>query len=103
MALTKKDMENMKKIFATKDDLKNFATKKELFAVETKLDNKIEDLRTEMNAKFNTILTGQDQILSKLEAMSMDLIVFGEQHKRHDAKLEDHEKRIATLETQPSR
>jgi len=93
MALTKKDMENMGKIFATKKDL---------FATETKLDNKIESLESKMNAKFDNLIVGQDQIMSKIESMTMESTVSAEQYKRHDAKLENHDKRITALETQPA-
>lgn len=80
MAITKKDIEKLSGVFATKDDLKAFATKKELA-----------ELRDEM-------LTGFDGVMKKLEDISIEQKMAYAQARRQEAKLENHEKRLVALE-----
>jgi len=70
--LDNKDIEKLSEAFATKEDIKNFATKKDI--IEFK----------------NEILTGQDEILEKLTAFSQEKTIGGEQDKRRKKILEIH-------------
>ena len=70
--LDNKDIEKLSEAFATKEDIKNFATKKDI--IEFK----------------NEILTGQDEILEKLTAFSQEKTIGGEQDKRRKKVLEIH-------------
>ncbi|MFH1761482.1 MAG: hypothetical protein ABIA63_10325 [bacterium] len=71
MAITKKDIEKLSDVFATKEELKGLK---------------------------NEILTGQDKILKNVEDMRLEQKMAYAQYKRHDEKIENHEKRIGTLE-----
>lgn len=81
MALTKKDIEKLTDVFATKDDLARLATKEE------------------MNARFDQVTKTLDWLVGKVQSISDELKINFAQYRRHDEKLEDHEKRIKTLET----
>jgi DNA-binding HxlR family transcriptional regulator len=98
MALTKKDTEKLSGIFATKEDLKQFATKKDLEELSTKTDIRF----NEISRKFNEVTNTLDKIVGKLETMHTEQIVAREQYRRHDEKLENHEKRIGALEAKPA-
>lgn len=72
--LNNKDIEKLTQIFATKEDIKDFATKDEI--VEFK----------------NEILTGQDEILEKLDILLTEKPIKEEQDKRQKKVLEIHNK-----------
>lgn len=74
MAITDKDIEKLSKVFATKEDLKGYATKNDLLNSQDRIIKKIEDLTTEMKISYG-------------------------QYRRHEDKLENHETRIQTLES----
>lgn len=89
MAIDKKDIKKLSEVFATKEDLKAFATKEDLKAFATKKD--LGNLKGE-------ILVGQDKIMKKIEDITIEQKMAYSQYKRHENKLEDHEKRITSLE-----
>lgn len=85
MAITKKDIEKLSEIFATKKDL--------------------EALRKEMNTrfelvdkKFDQIASNIDWLMGKVQLILDELTVIAHHYREHDLKLENHEKRIGALE-----
>ena len=75
MAITNKDIEKLSGIFSTKGELK-----------------------TDISNLRNEILSSNDKIMKKLEDISIEQKMSFAQYKRHDEKIDDHEKRIKTLE-----
>lgn len=76
--ITDHDIEKLKKVFATKEDLKEFVTKGDLKQFVTK----------------NDIISFKDQILHEIQKLRDDVaIVVG-----YRDMIEDHEIRIGTLE-----
>jgi hypothetical protein len=71
MAITCKDVEVLKESFATKGELASFR---------------------------NEVLIGQDKIMKKLEDISLEQKMAYSQYKRHDEKLEAHERRLSVIE-----
>ncbi len=72
------------------------------FEMESKMENKInglrDELKGEMSEKFDRVLTGQDQILKRLENLETDNTMDMSAHRRHEDKLENHERRIIAVE-----
>ena len=58
------------------------------------LENRID----KMDGKFNKLLTGQDQILKRLDDLETDKIMDVAAHRRQEDKLENHEERIVIVE-----
>lgn len=95
-------MKNKKSGKMTIDKLAKL-TQKGFEAFENKMKkeikNEISGLREEMSEKFDRVLTGQDQILKRLEDLETDNVMdLAVHHNRHEDKLGDHEKRIVVLE-----
>ena len=88
MAITKKDVELLKEVFATKADLERFATKKELKELEAKVDT-----------GFDRLLTGQDKIIRELEKSREDRIFAFAKDKEQDSRLDNLDGRVKKLET----
>ena len=82
--LTKSDIKNLKEIFATKDDLKRFATKDEL-------KSEVFSLQSELKSD---ILNFKDEILHEIRSMRQELIVI----IGYKDQIEDHEVRLEKLE-----
>lgn len=80
MAITNKDVEKLKEVFATKDDLNRFATKGDL------------------NRRFDEVLTGQDKILKELEKAREDRVFATGKDREQDRRLEDLEGRAQKIE-----
>jgi len=108
MALTQKDIKNLAEIFATKDDLKSFATKDDLKSFATKDDLKRfatkDDLerfvtKEEFNQRFDELIGHIDWLTKAFKDMKEELTIRFGQYRRHEAQLEDHEKRIQILES----
>ena len=79
MTLTKKDIENLKAIFATKQELFSFQSDMEKFR--------------------NDVLTGQDKLIKMFEIRQLEDLNAMDSERSRDRMLQDHEKRIQTLET----
>ncbi|KKT31095.1 MAG: hypothetical protein UW41_C0005G0033 [Candidatus Collierbacteria bacterium GW2011_GWC2_44_18] len=93
---TKDDLKN----FATKDDLKNFATKDDLKNFATK--DELNDFRTEMNEALNKIMNTLDHFLGEMKDMRQEHdVVSYRVYRDHSPKIEDHETRIAKIESHP--
>lgn len=102
--------EKMEQLFADQADVI-------LEAVDEKLDQKLDEklevrlaaqstaLLTEMDArldkKFDTAFNKLDGILGSVEVLKQENTIGAEQLRRHDDKLENHEKRLKTLELHP--
>ncbi len=82
------DIKKLKTIFATKKDLKNFATKSELMSGLRNLENKIEL----SNEKFHS------KIFNLVDGLAKEIHDGRESRAIFSYRIEDHEKRIKTLE-----
>lgn len=79
-AVSKDELKGELKRFATKEDLKGFATKEDLIASNVRLglefDEKIDNLKDEMNGKFDKVTTTLDKILKEVvKGREHDLVV----------------------------
>ena len=57
-----------------------------------------DELKNEMSEKFDSVLSGQDHILERLENLETDNTMDTAVHQRQGDKLENHEKRIVVVE-----
>jgi hypothetical protein len=125
MALTNKDIEKLKTIFATKEDLFGFATKEDLARFATKEDlsrfatkedlarfvtkaefaelkANVQDLNTGFQVLNNRMLINFDAVFKELQSIRQELVSFLGLYRRHDEQLINHEGRIAKLEVAPA-
>jgi cell division protein ZapA (FtsZ GTPase activity inhibitor) len=86
-----KEVDKKLKNFATKDDLKNFATKDDLKKLK-------EELKEETIEARDAILRSNDKIAKFLKDIREEQAMLIGADRRHEEKLEDHEKRINVLE-----
>lgn len=77
--------------FATKGDLKKLATKNDL-------DDKFEKFKKETIGGVDKLLTKADKVCKDLDTLLKEEKSGTALYKRHDKKLEHHEKRIKKLE-----
>ena len=116
--ITDADIKKLEKVFVTKKDLVGLATKKDFNNLDSKIDRvdkKLDRTINYMNIKFTVIeekLTKLDYIDSRLESIMDSLswltgeykkfdkehTVLSEQTNRVNGKLDNHEKRIFSLE-----
>lgn len=87
MAITNKDIEKLKEVFATKQDLERFATKQEL-----------NDKFGSLNDKFSEVLAGQDKIIKELETAREDRTLAVGKDRDQDRRLDVVEGRVAKIE-----
>ena len=100
---------SMQKIFVTKEEAKNFATKDDLkgmrremgevFATKNELMEMKEEIKRGTIRGTDKLITKADEIIKKLDEKKVEDIAGTEAYKRHDEKLEEHEERITELET----
>lgn len=118
---TDKDVKKMKAVFATKDNLKlimdslkAFATKNDLkvFATKEYVDKRFERLFKYLDHRFepldklvkgfdelnNKISTNLDFLMGKYTKLDDEHIILAVQNKRINGKLDNHEVRIVSLE-----
>ena len=57
-----------------------------------------DELKNEMSEKFDSVLTGQDHILKRLDDLETDSEMDTAVHRRQGDKLENHEERIVVVE-----
>lgn len=96
---------------ATKSDLKNFATKDDLLDLATKVDmldskfatkKDLREFRTEMKESLNDIQNTLDTFMGEIKASREEQSSISYRiHRDHTPKLENHEKRITKLESNP--
>jgi len=66
--------------------------------IESKMKSEISGLKGEMKEKFDVVLNNQDHILKRLEDLEADNVMDTAVYRRHEDKLENHEKRIVVVE-----
>lgn len=86
----------------TKKDLQIFGIQLEKRLekrLEKKLDQKLEEKLEEKFGKYNDpVMTMLSNIMGEIQAMREEMTVFAYRQAKHSDKLEDHEKRIISLE-----
>lgn len=89
--LDNKDIQKLKEVFATKEDLERFATKEELNANTTKLLQEIfatkEDLeafREEVRKSFSNLHTAIDGYAKKVDTYAQEMIMLAHKVDRHE-------------------
>jgi len=109
--------DNNKSAPATKDDLKDLATKTELKELEQKLTGRIDSVAVEVaktnlridrmeNNMMETLRSFKSDILSSIDAFAAEALSYRSHDKlrggkimEHETKLTDHETRLTSLET----
>ena len=96
MAITKKDVEKLSEVFATKEDLSKFEARiDQKFATKEEFKQVANDL-----SRFrNEVTISHDKIFKKLEDMTIEMKIGYSQYRRQEDQLENHEKRLVVLET----
>ena len=111
---TKQDIENLRyeliSKMATKEELKKLATKDELKKLDKRIDNltravgqmqnQITLLETKEDAerKFNIVINAIDGLARNVTDFQVEMRSSERTFQRHEDKLENHEKRIESLE-----
>jgi hypothetical protein len=85
MAITNKDIEKMKEVFATKQDLEKFATKHDLSEVKAE------------------VMSGFDKVMGELEKAREDRFFAKAKDDSQDKRLEVVEARLAVVESSAGR
>lgn len=83
--ITNKDVEKLKETFATKEDLKQFATKKEL-----------QSFKKEVNQKFDETNRHFDVVA---EDIKNSIALLAENISAKNSKVDEHEEKIEALNT----
>ncbi len=112
--ITDADIKKMKKVFATKDDVKFFATKDDLkaFATQEYVDERFKRLFKYLDQRFepldklvkgfdefkDKVFINLDWLTGKYNKFEEEHTVLTEQNSRNINKLDNHEKRISSLE-----
>lgn len=99
-----KRIDDIEQKMATKDDIKNMATKDDIGRLSKQIIKNTEDIETikqTMATKDDVrhILTAIDSFASKTEDHERKAITNTHRIKEIEPKVEDHEKRITTLES----
>jgi len=94
---TKKDFDIFRREMLS--EFKKYATKDDLWEVKKDLDNMKQEIKTEIQEKFDKILNGQDYLIKKVETALQETSVSLSQYQGQEKKLADHEVRIKVLET----
>lgn len=91
--ITDNDIKKLKTVFATKDELKQYATKDEVkFVVDQAIDRQNEVIDEKLTTFRSDIMNKLDLVISELQDKRDEQDVITHQ-------LSDHEDRIAKLET----
>ncbi|MEK7495554.1 MAG: hypothetical protein AAB788_02525 [Patescibacteria group bacterium] len=110
--ITDADVRKLEKTFVTKKDLLGFATKKDLNETESRLNTRIDrmtkyvnfelepvdDFKKEFKDFKDKIFDKLDWLIGKYNKFEEEHTVLTEQNKRSNSKLDNHEKRIFSLE-----
>ena len=91
--------EEIKKL-ATKEEIKKLATKKELSLEIGMLATKIDEHEFNRKRTEDALFQAIDGIVKTLDEMRTEQAAYLHTFKRHDARFENHEQRITTLEQQ---
>ena len=89
--LNQADIDLLRGQFATKDDLRGFATKDELFAFEIRTKQKFEDLedRIKLLPTRNEFLTKMDEVMGELKAMREENLTNTYRVSKHSDEIQD--------------
>jgi len=100
MSLTSDDIKQLKKLFATKEDLKRFATKEDLKKFATKDDlvrfatkEDLEDLASKQD-----LIEFKSDIFDKIDSVLKELVAMREELTIVTHRVSDHEDRLEKLE-----
>lgn len=92
-------IQELREIFLTKGDLKDFATKIDLVGLEFRMNEKF-DLYDEKNKEY------RDEILTKIDSFAKRIVELEDEEEvgtyqmdKLKSKVDDHNKRITKLET----
>lgn len=91
---TKEDLKNALIPYATKEDFSSFKDE-----MKTEMSSFKEEVKGEMHENMGKFLVKADQISGKLDHLIQEGKAGTALYKRHDGKLENHEKRISALES----
>ncbi|KKQ95970.1 MAG: hypothetical protein UV74_C0013G0574 [Candidatus Woesebacteria bacterium GW2011_GWB1_43_14] len=91
MAITDPDIKKLKTIFATKDDLKRFATKDELDDLQQEIHEEFQTWKSEFFDKIDPILK---EVLDNREERT----ITNHRLNKHKEVLKNHNKRLHHLE-----
>lgn len=97
----------------TEKEYKKLATKKDLEAFRSnvdqdiailkmdvaKLKDDVKELKESQKEMQRSFTTGFDQVMGELKAIRQEQTAFSSMYNRHEDTLEDHERRLLTLET----
>lgn len=96
MAITNQDVKKLKTIFATKDDLKNFATKSDL---RISIDNLRDEIYEVMDMKLTTfrndIFNKLDEVIVEIRDNREEITVLAHQVRRNSKRLDKIELKLA--------
>ncbi len=65
------------------------------------IDERFNSVEGEIKEKFDKVLDGQDRIFKRLDSLEQENQISTNLYKGHDKKIENHEKRIFSLEGKP--
>lgn len=111
---TKDDIKVIREEMATNIDLKDAKdgisrTNKLVLSLDAKIDNVKDELKSEIQEKFDKILDGADKQIKILEELRFESAAHTASYKRHDEKIDQHEEvlndyeeRIKVLELKPT-
>ncbi len=106
--ITDKDIQKLKSVFATKNDLTRFATKEDLEKLEIRtgesfievknkidnLENRFDGLESQFKDLKNEVISMEDHIIKELKSIQLDQQV----SLSHRREIADHETRITKIE-----
>lgn len=104
--ITDVDIQKLKKVFATKDDLKSFATKDVVnnIAVEVVgIKHKIADIEERMATKddLRKVMTTVESVLGEVKAMREEQSTHYQQHEDNRLEHKEFRKRLDQIESVP--
>ncbi|MDO8715892.1 MAG: hypothetical protein Q7J73_03670 [Dehalococcoidales bacterium] len=99
--ITNDDIKKLKGVFATKQDLKRFATKDDLSKVKValvvtqhELNGKIGALGQKFDDKFDQVIVKLDAVYGELRDFRQEQVMHQPKHDRIDRRLEKLEARV---------
>ncbi|MBN2057600.1 MAG: hypothetical protein JW782_02235 [Candidatus Saganbacteria bacterium] len=103
MAITDKDVNKLKEVFATKEDLKNFATKqdleklKDVFATKEEfreLKGEVTRLQGDVSVLGDMVRTGFDKVMGELGKIREDRVIATAKDREQDRRLDKLEAKV---------
>jgi hypothetical protein len=102
--LTKSDIQQLKNVFATKQDLEEFATKKDLeeFATKKYLEKFATKKDLEKFVTKNEFFAAFDALMHELKAIREELTVGSYRRSKNHDSIQNHEGRLTLIESKLS-